>query len=307
MREANLRGLDLNLLVLLDALIEHRNVTRAAEAAGLSQPAMSRALSRLRAMLDDPILARGAGGLAPTRKALALQPRLRALLTGVRDLVGSAPFEPGVLKGLATLAATDHQTIMLLPRLMARLSREAPGLDVKVVPFLQATVGALREGVVDLAFGVAEHLPGPNLCSEPLYLDRFVTLMRAGHPAASGEWTAERFAALAHVLVTVLGDGRGVLDDALDRMGLERRIALRLPHFYAAMCVAARTDLVVTLPASIAGRYAEEHGLVSRDPPFERPNFTVVSIWSEVLDADPANRFLRSLVREEALQIEGAG
>jgi DNA-binding transcriptional LysR family regulator len=307
-REVNLRGLDLNLLVLLDVLIEHRNVTRAAETAGLSQPAMSRALGRLRAMLDDPILARGAGGLAPTPKALALRPRLRALLTDVRDLVAGAPFEPGALKGLATIAATDHQTIMLLPRLMGRLSREAPGLDIAVVSFLHATVAALREGTVDLAFGVAEQLPGPNLRFEPLYVDRFVTLLRAGHPsAASGAWTAERFAALDHILVTVLGGGRGVLDDVLDRMGLERRIALQLPHFYAAMCVAARTDLVVTLPASIAGRYAAEHGLVARDPPFERPPFTVVSIWSEVLDADPANRWLRQVVREEAALIEAAG
>jgi DNA-binding transcriptional LysR family regulator len=303
MREVNLRGLDLNLLVLLDHLIAHRNVTQAAAAANLSQPAMSRALGRLRALLNDPVLARGSAGLVPTPRALAIQPALRRALAEIQGIVSPLLFDPATWRGQVTLAATDHQTIMLLPSLMARLSREAPGLDLKVVPFLAAIVDDLRDGRVDLAFGIAEEDFGPGLRQEALYRDSFVTLLRQGHPAAE-DWTLERFASLDHVLVTVLGGGRGVLDEDLARLGRERRIALRLPHFYAAIEVVARSDLVVTLPRSMALRFRQAFRLVVLDPPLNRPPFTITVIWPVVLDADPGIVWLRGLIRDESARIE---
>jgi len=303
MREVNLRGIDLNLLVVLEALIEQRSVTRAAALANMSQPAMSRALGRLRALLGDPILARGAAGLVPTPKALALHPKLKNVLADIRGLVADAPFDPGALAGSFAMAATDHQTIMLLPRVMARLSRQAPGLDVTVVPLVAGAIPKLQDGAIDLGFGIAEAAP-PRLLLEPLYRDRFVTLMRSGHPA-EGAWSLERFVALEHVLVTVMGDGRGAVDDALLRIGRTRRIALRLPHFYAAISVVARTDLVVTLPASLADQYSESFGLTAREPPIALPQFTTVTLWSEVLDREPGHRWIRNLVREAAAEVEG--
>ncbi len=302
MREVNIRALDLNLLVLLDLLVEHRSVTRAAVAANMSQPAMSRALGRLRAVLDDPVLARGSDGLVPTPRAAALQPALKRILADVSVLVSRAAFDPAAWRGQVTVAATDHQTIMLLPALMARLAREAPRLDVKVVPFLAAMVDDLRDGRIDLAFGVAEQELPPGLRQEPLYEDVFVTLLREGHPAAR-DWSPGRFAALDHVLVTVLGEGRGALDDDLGRLGLTRRVALRLPHFYAAMAVVARSDLVVTLPRSIASRRMAGFGLVALAPPFLRPPFTITAIWPEVLHADAGMAWLRGVIREEAAGI----
>ncbi len=304
MRETNLRGVDLNLLVLLDHLIERRSVTAAAAAANLSQPAMSRALARLRALLDDPVLARGADGLVPTPRALALQPTLRRVLAEIRDVVAPQAFHPATWRDQVTLAATDHQTVMLLPDLMARLSREAPGLDARVVPFAAAMLDELRDGRVHLSFGITEQPLPPGLRFAPLHRDRFVTLLRRGHPAAA-DWTLERFAALDHVLVTVMGDGRGALDDDLERLGLRRRIALRLPHFYAAMAVVARSDLVVTLPRSMALRFAPVFDLVALEPPVERPAFTLTVIWADVLDADPGIAWLRRLVVETAAGLEG--
>ncbi|HEY8564694.1 MAG TPA: LysR family transcriptional regulator [Beijerinckiaceae bacterium] len=304
MREVNLRGLDLNLLVLLDALIEHRSVTQAAAAANMSQPAMSRALGRLRALLGDPILARGSDGYRPTPRALALHPVLRGVLAEIQGIVLPQTFDPATWRGQVTLAATDHQTIMLLPGLMARLSRQAPRLDLKVVPFLAAMVDELRDGRIDLAFGIAEQELGSGLRQEALYRDAFVTLLRHGHAAAQ-DWTLERFAGLDHVLVTVLGDGRGVLDEELARLGRERRIALRLPHFYAAIEVVARSDLVVTLPRSMALRFRDRFELLVLEPPIARPPFTVTAIWPEVLDADPGVTWLRSVIRDEASRIEG--
>jgi DNA-binding transcriptional LysR family regulator len=163
----------------------------------------------------------------------------------------------------------------------------------------------MLRGEVDLAFAVNEALPAGNLLVEQLYRDTFVTLMRRGHPAA-GDLTLDRFLRLDHVLVTIFGEGRGVIDDSLAERGLARRIALRIPHFYSAVNIVAETDLVVTIPRSIAVRYAAPHGLAMLEPPVSRPPFTVISTWPAVLDADPTNAWLRGIVRDEARRIEGS-
>ncbi|GGK52944.1 LysR substrate-binding domain-containing protein [Salinarimonas ramus] len=303
MRETNLRGIDLNLLVLLDHLIAERNVTRAAAAANLSQPAMSRALARLRALLDDPILVRGAEGLVPTARARALQPALRRTLGEVRDLLAPERFDPATWRARVTISATDHQTILLLPEVIGRLAREAPGLDIDVVPLRARELDALRDGRTHLSFGVAEAPLPPGLRRRTLGTDRFVTVMRADHPAAAGSWSAADFAALDHVLVTVLGEGRGFLDAQLERLGLERRLALRLPHFYAAMEVVARSDRVVTLPETLARRFAPGLGLAVRAPPVSEVRFTPTLVWPEAYDSDPAMRWLREVIAQEAERV----
>jgi DNA-binding transcriptional LysR family regulator len=261
---------------------------------------MSRALARLRALLRDPVLARGVDGLVPTPRVLALQPALRRALADIQGLVAPQAFDPAEWAGGVTIAATDHQTTILLPDLVARLAREAPRLDLRVVPFLASMLDEMRNGRVHLSFGITEQALPPGLASEPLYDDTFVTLLRAGHPAAR-DWTLERFAALDHVLVTVMGDGRGVLDDDLERLGLRRRVALRLPHFQAAMAVVAKTDFVVTLPRSMAVRFAPRFGLMALEPPITRPPFTTTLIWPEALAADPGIVWLRGIVREQAM------
>lgn len=299
MHETKLRAVDLNLLPVLAALLEHRNVTRAAAAAGLSQPAMSRALGRLRELLDDPLLARGERGLILTPRASALQPVLARVLADAAGLIAPERFEPSRWRGRVRIAATDHQTLLIMPTVMTRLAREAPGLDVSVVSLQRDRVGALVDGRIDLAFGITQEATA-GLKVEPLFADRFVSLLRAGHPALE-DWTVERFTTLDHVLVTVLDDGRGVIDDTLDAMGLRRRIALRLPHFYAAMATVAETDMVVSLPASLASRQADRFGLQMREPPIATGSFTIALLWGDVLDADPARRWLRDLIRDAAL------
>lgn len=304
MREVNIRGMDLNLLGLLDLLLEHRSVTRAAEAAHLSQPAMSRALGRLRGMFGDPLLIRGNNALILTPRAESLRSQLRHVLQGVTNLVRQELFDPAQWVGRITIAATDHQTILLLPSLMARLAREAPLLDVTVVPFVASLLPSMQNGEIDLSFSVEGEALPRGILSEPLYEDEFVTLLRRGHPAAR-KWSVEVFASLDHVLVTILGQGRGVIDDDLEQLGLSRRVRLTLPHFYAAMAVVAQSDFVVTLPRSLANRYLESFGLVALYPPVTRPPFIVVAIWPEVLNAQPSNSWLRCVVREEAVGLRG--
>lgn len=311
MREVDLRGIDLNLLVLLDALIEHRNVTRAAERMHMSQPAMSRALGRLRKLLNDPILVRGGDGLVATPRAIALQLELKRLLNEISHLVSDVPFSPERLTGCVTLAATDHTSVVLLPKIMTRLSQAAPQLDVKVIPLFNIAEDHLHDGSVDLAFGVSQTPLPATLCQEPLYEDSYITLMRRGHPAGECssprkplKMKAEQFASLNHVLVTAVGDSRGFVDTALDELGLQRRVVLQLPSFITALAVVAESDFVVTLPASIAGRYAVHNDLVAIAPPIDYPVVVHTSIWSGVRDADLANQWLRQLVREAARQIE---
>ncbi len=187
---------------------------------------------------------------------------------------------------------------------MRRLGRDAPRLDVKVVAFLASMLGDLRDGRLSLGFGIAEQPLPPRLRSEPLHGDSFVEVLRAGHPALAA-WSLETFLALDHVLVTVLGGGRGALDEALKEMALARRATLRLLHFFAALSVVAESELVVKLLRSIALRHASALGQVALEPPLPRDPFTTVVIWPEMLDADPGITWLRGVVREEAERITG--
>lgn len=300
MREVDLRGIDLNLLVLLAALIEHRNVTHAAEAIQMSQPAMSRALARLRKLLNDPILVRGGDGLMPTPRAIALYPQLKRLLDDITHLVSDVPFSPEQLTGCITLSMTDCLATVLLPKLMMSIAQASAQLDVKAVPLFNIAAEDLHDGSIDLAFGVADAILPSNLCQEPLYRDTYVTLMRRQHPAIDC-LSVDRFSALKHVQAIATGNSQeSAVDSVLDRLGLHRRIVLQLPSFVTALAVVAESDFVITLPGSIAQRYAVRYDLVEIATPIDFPSITHVSIWSEVRDTDPANQWLRKLVRKAA-------
>jgi DNA-binding transcriptional LysR family regulator len=302
MHEVNLRKIDLNLLVLLDVLIDQRNVTRAAEIAHMSQPAMSRALGRLRRMLGDPILSKGSDGLMPTPKAIAMQPRLKQLLAEIQELVTDSPFDPALLEDAMTLSATDHQMLVLLPWLVTKLSTTAPKLTLKIVPLFNMTPEQLHHGVVDLVLGVWQDNLPTHLHQEVLACDRYITLMRRRYPAEHS-LSIEQYACLDHVLVSALGDGHSAIDTILNDMGLQRHIALHVPSFFAAMQVVAQSNLVVTLPSQIAERYAAQLDLIAIETPMTCPPIQMVAIWSDVMDADPANRWLRGLVREAVINM----
>jgi DNA-binding transcriptional LysR family regulator len=236
--------------------------------------------------------------MMPTPRAIALHPQLKRLLNDITNLVSDVPFKPEQLTGRIALAATDHETIVFLPQLMRLIAQAAPQLDVKVMPLFNIAAECLHDGSIDLAFGVNDAILPSNLCQEPLYRDTYVTLMRRQHPAIDRQ-SIEQFSALNHVQVTAVGNRQGsAVDTALDRLGLHRRIVLHLPSFITALAVVAESDLVVTLPASIAQRYAIQHDLVAIATPIDCPPITHISIWSGVRDADPANQWLRKLVRE---------
>jgi DNA-binding transcriptional LysR family regulator len=218
--------------------------------------------------------------------------------------VRSEAFDPLQARGTFTLAATDHQTILLLPHLMARLTREAPGIDVRIVRLGGDTSREIAEGRVDIALGIEENELPRKFYRDRLFKDRFVTLLRKGHPAVK-DWSIDRYLALNHVLVTINDDGRGAIDAILERSKHKRRIALRLPHFVAAMNIVALSDLVVTVPETIARHFAKGFKLEILETPVVRSPFVVVSIWSEVSHSDEQHMFLRQKIREAARQVAG--
>lgn len=263
----------------------------------MSQPAMSRALGRIRKLLGDRILVRGSNGLVPTSKAIALQPRLKQLLAEIEELLSDVPFDPASLQGAIALSGTDYQMNAILPRLFARISAEAPQLEVKVVPLFNLTPEDLHKGTVDLVFGTWQENLSPSLRQEELDRDRYVTLMR--QDIRQNRLSDEEFAARSHILVSALGDRGSAIDTILENRGLKRRIALQVPNFLTAMQLAAQSDLLLTLPSQIAASYTQ-FNLVAVECEITSQPIQNACIWSEVMNRDPVVSWLRALAREEA-------
>lgn len=292
---ADLRQIDLSGLALLEALFETRNITRAGDRVDLSQPAASRALGRLRLALRDPLFVRGSAGLVPTPRAAALQPRLREALAAVRAMVAPVTFDPATATGPCRLFVNDVDAAALVPRLLAVLAAEAPGLDVELLPRRDDPLAALAADAGDLALGFYP-AAGAGFRRQRLYGDTMVCVLRRGHPALARGLTLARFVALRHALISITGIGGGVVDQALAARGLARRVALRIPSFLAAPLVVARSDLVVTMPRRVATEFAALAPIVLVEPPLPLPGFTVSQVWHERRHADPRHAWLRKTI-----------
>ncbi len=306
MREVNLAGLDLNLLPALDALLRRRNVTRAAAEVGLTQPAMSRALARLRDIFADPLLVRLHGGFVPTPLAEKLALKAAAALAELRGLFRPEDFDPAALKRVIRLAAADSQSILLAPPLIARLQAEAPGVDLRFEPIGRDIIARIEFGEIDLCFATADTPLPPGAFSEPLASDRLVLVMRRGHPGANRPWSLADYARFRHATVAFFGDGVSDTDARLAAAGLERRIALTTPHFMATVAAVAGSDLVTTISAAFARRFAAALDLVLSQPPFpDRLELTTVGL--RLRAADPAMQWFRRMLREEAAAVYAEG
>ncbi len=300
MREVNLKSIDLNLLTALGALLQHRHVTRAADAIGLSQPAMSRALERLRHTFGDPLLVRGPSGMVMTPRAESLAARLTPLLDEIRGLLVEAPFDPRAVRRTITLVCTDSHSVTLIPAVLARLRAEAPGIDLALKNFSPDIARRVQQGEVDLVFSVASQPMQPGAASIPLRQDRLALIMRRDHPMAQTALSLSDYARCDHAMVSILDDGLTELDALLAAEGLQRRIAFTAPHFMAVLAAVARSDLVTTLSRSLAHRFAPAFDLVLRDPPLAEPGFTTTLVWSKARDRDPLMHWLRGVMVEEA-------
>lgn len=302
----NLAGIDLNLLVVLDRLLASGSVTVAARELGVTQPALSRSLHRLRALFADPLFVRAGRGLTPTPRALDLAPAVEEVMAAVRRVVAPAEsFDPATATGPFVLAMGDENQVSLTDAIVAAVAREAPGIDVRVRALSAATVDDGRRGVVDLALAPdLSPLPasaGAVDLSEfhrrPLYLRRFVVVCSAAHPRPGLDLAT--YVAADHVIVSFEGGGRGFVDDLLAERGLRRRVAASVTSFHSAAAVVARTRLLATVPEEVA-RTAPP-GLVWYPPPLPLPALPILLVWHPRVHTSPRQRFLRDLVATAVL------
>jgi DNA-binding transcriptional LysR family regulator len=298
MQKTHIHGLDLKLAPALEALLRLRSVSRAAAELGLSQPAMSRALARLRDVLDDPLLVSAPGGYALTAKATALQPRLADAMAALGEVFHPARHDPTRERRTVRLAASDLHTGLFLPHVIARLAREAPGVDLQVEAYSPATVDRVLGGAVDLAFAQSVTPLPPGASSAWLGEDRLALVMRRGHPAADRVWTLGDYAVWPQAAVSLTGDGVTEMDARLAAIGARRRLALVTPYFSAALQAVAASDCVTTLSEAFARRHAATLDLVVREPPFADAAFGVTLVCHERLAADPLLVWLTTLLRE---------
>ena len=289
--------LDFNLLITLDVLLAEGNVTRAAQRLQLSASAMSRALARLRKTTGDPLLVRAGRGLVPTPRALELRERVRQL---VQD--GEAVLRPAEklnlkrIERIFTLRTSEGFVENFGPDLIARVGEEAPGVRLRFVQKPNKDSAPLRDGTVDLETGVVEKTTAPELRVQILFRDRYIGVVRKGHPLSKGKITPSRYAAGRHICVSREGLDRGPIDEALNPLGLEREIVTIVGGFSTALGLARASDLIASVPERHTGNLRA--GMHSFPLPVSMPEFTVSLLWHPRLDADQAHRWLRGHVRD---------
>jgi len=287
---------DLNLLVTLDVLLKEGSVARAAQRLRLSPSAMSRALARLRETTGDPLLVRAGRGLVPTRRALELRERVSQLVQDAEAALRPAErLNLGQLVRTFTLRISEGFADNFGPSLIARVNDEAPGVRLRFVQKTDKDSTPLRDGTIDLETGVVGETTGPEVRAQSLFRDRFVGVVRTGHPLGRGEITAGRYAAGKHILVSRRGLDRGPIDEALKALGLEREIVTIVGGFSTALALARDSDLIASVPERHTGKLRA--GMHSFSLPVAIPTITVSLLWHPRMDADPAHRWLRRCVR----------
>jgi DNA-binding transcriptional LysR family regulator len=307
MRVTHLAGVDLNLLPLLDALLHERHLTRAARRVGLSQPAASRALSRLRVLLNDPILVRSGAVYTLTPRADALREPVRNALGMVENVIApAATFDPAVAQRTVRIAADDYTSLVVLAPLVGELSRTAPGFNLVVVPGGGTALDRLARGEVECSFSPASDHRPPGADSDVLFDDGFVCMVSNQHSFARRTPTLTRFLRARHALVAPLGRGGRFVDDALAAIGKQRQVSLMLPHFLAMPFAIAASDLVVTIAERVARIYAQVLPVKLFQPPLSLPKFRIASYWHERDRHDPALAWLRMKVKSSRFELAKA-
>jgi DNA-binding transcriptional LysR family regulator len=299
----NLAAIDLNLLVVLDAVLSERNVTRAAARIGRSQPATSHALNRARELFKDPLLVRVRGALELTARARLIAPKIHRLLRELGAVLDThKEFDPATVD-CVTIGATDYVGFVLLPHLFQILQEVAPRLSVRVRTVEGPdALDPLVSGVLDVAIGTFPQIPA-GLRTEELFADEFVCVRRRTRTGRPARISIDQFAALGHVLVVSPSAGQGPVDYALGRTGRSRHIVAYVPQFLVAPSIVAATSLVLTTGRRIAERLALSLGLEVFAPPFALKPFGVRMVWHPRTEEDSVGRWLRTALREASSRL----
>lgn len=303
----DLSRVDLNLLVLFDVVREERHVGRAAERLNLTPSAVSHGLGRLRRLLNDPLFLRTPKGVVPTARATELAVPVADILAQVRSVLSTAePFDPLRSTRRFTLGAPDAASAVFLPQLLAGLRQTAPGIDISMRQLLPAprelsperawrnAFSDLEARAMDVAIIPSDHIPA-RFHARTLYEEDFVVAVRAGHRFLDSP-TLEQYCEMQHLVVSVTGDRRGFVDEALTTQGYSRRIALTVPNFMFALAVIAETDLISALPRRFVAMHGGRFGVLGVEAPLPLPNYRLNAVATKAALRDAGLTWLFDLL-----------
>ncbi|HCE38643.1 MAG: LysR family transcriptional regulator [Alcanivorax sp.] len=310
----NLASADLNLLKYLDVLLREKNVTRAAEQLGITQPAMSNSLKRLRLMFGDPLLIRTSEGMTATDRAQELQPLVRQLIAQAESLFTPEDgFQPSDSRRVFRIMTSDYAEATLVPHIVRRLREEAPNVVLDFLTPSDVSYPDMEQGRVDMALNRFNEIPG-SFHQVTLWRDTFSCLLNRDNPIAEN-FDLDSYLSAQHIWVSKTGfgvgfgmnpeklGGLGWIDHALQRLGRSRKISIFTRHYQMPALLAMNNDLVATLPSRVARMQLQNDNLVIKAPPFEIPEFELKMAWSPLLHHNTAHRWLRRLIQEETESI----
>ena len=288
---------DLNLLVVFAALVEHQSVTRAGAAIGLSQPAMGAALAKARALFDDPLFVRSGGLMKPTARAEALAEPVRRVLESVRsEVLQEARFDPKTAARTFTLIMPDIGEIAFVPTLLGHLGTEAPKAMIKTLAMPPLAIErALESGAADLAVGLFPDLTKAGFYQQRLFRNSFICVVAANHPELSEPLTLRKYLEAAHAVVCPEGRTYDLFDRELQKLGHVRRVRLEIPHYLSLPEIISTSDLIATVPRDIGLAFARRAKLRLLEPPV-RVAFDVKQYWHQRAHKEPVNVWLRQQV-----------
>jgi DNA-binding transcriptional LysR family regulator len=303
----NISRVDLNLLSYLDVLLRERNVTRAAKQLGISQPAMSNSLRRLRVMFDDPLLVRTSEGMTPTERAMQLKPVIRNVLSIVDKAVQPRKtFDAASSENVFRIMASDYAESTLIRPILHRLRKEAPGITLDIMTPSDVSFHDVEQGKIDMAINRFDEIP-ESFHQRVIWSDSFACLFSVDNPILQN-FTLDSYLQAHHIWVSKTGMGVGVgmnpgdvqnlgwVDEALAGMKKKRRISVFTRHYQAAMLLAEEKDLIVTIPARAARMQKGNPRLVIKQPPFRIPSIDLKMAWSPLLHHNPAHRWMRRFI-----------
>lgn len=307
--DMNFNRLDLNLLIAFDALMTEQNVSKAAEKLFIGQSAMSHSLNRLRQALDDPILVRTTRGMKPTARAEALiVPIRKALLDIERTVATPSAFDPKTADHSFVIAATDYSELILLPRLLKKVRELAPGVKIHIRQTREYfPEKKLENGAINIILGFDVSLEAPRrIKQQALFQDVFVSIVSQDHSLMGDTLSLAHYTEMEHILISPTGSEYGIVDQWLSQHQLSRKIVLVVPHFLSAPLIIAQTDMVLTLPYRVAKQFVHMADLKLLQTPVELPSYQLSMIWHPLYEKDPADQWLRQLIKTVSLEIVDA-
>jgi DNA-binding transcriptional LysR family regulator len=297
----NNTGIDLNLLFVFRALLDERSVTRASAKVGLSQPALSNALARLRLQFGNPLFVRGRNGMQPTPRALELAPHIEAAFEHILAAVGSPSFQPATLTRTFRVATTDEIEMSLLPALVRQVQTAAPGITIackRLQGLFELPDAELQSGALDFALGTLPHPPRveSGFYAQPLYEEEHVCIARRNHPDIGTRLTLKQYTTLKHAVTFYPGEGPGLFDKVLSQRGQKRIVGVSVPHCLSVPFVVAKSDMIATVTRVTAGTFGPLLKLRTLPCPINIPRLKVSLMWHSRAQEDLAHRWLRGVI-----------